>query len=300
MGDFYELFFDDARKAQPAARHHADARAGSSAGEPVVMAGVPFHSVESYLAKLIKLGEAVGDLRAGGRRGHRQGPGRAQGGARRHAGHADRHRTAGRQERCAAAGASHRGSQTLGPGLAGADAAANWAWPNAATPNCRPGWRGCAGRGAASIGSACRRRCSRRAPRVTHRPAWQFDSALGLRKLCEQLQVASLAGFDAQELHAAHAAAAALLSYRRAHPGPGAGARAQAGGAAQQRPARAAAHHHAQPGTDPDLARRGRTHAVFAAGHLPHRHGQPRAAPLAAHPLRDRRVATERHEALAG
>ena len=48
---------------------------------------------------------------------------------------------------------------------------------------------------------------------VTHRPAWQFDSALGARKLCEQLRVASLAGFNAQDLRAAQAAAAALLSF---------------------------------------------------------------------------------------
>src|SRR6185369_9051990 len=42
---------------------------------------------------------------------------------------------------------------------------------------------------------------------------WQFDPALGRRKLCEQLQVVTLAGFNAQELACAHAAAAALLSY---------------------------------------------------------------------------------------
>jgi DNA mismatch repair protein MutS len=47
----------------------------------------------------------------------------------------------------------------------------------------------------------------------TARPPWQFDSALGERKLREQLQVATLAGFGAQELVTAHAAAAALLSY---------------------------------------------------------------------------------------
>ena len=47
----------------------------------------------------------------------------------------------------------------------------------------------------------------------TPRPAWQFDAALGERKLREQLQVATLAGFNAQGLGAAHAAAAALLSY---------------------------------------------------------------------------------------
>src|SRR5580765_1650912 len=48
---------------------------------------------------------------------------------------------------------------------------------------------------------------------ITHRPAWQFDTALGLRKLCAQLRVASLAGFNAQDLRAAQAAGAALLSF---------------------------------------------------------------------------------------
>ena len=58
MGDFYELFFDDARKANRLLDITLTRR-GQSAGEPVVMAGVPVHSVETYLAKLIKMGEAV-------------------------------------------------------------------------------------------------------------------------------------------------------------------------------------------------------------------------------------------------
>ena len=58
MGDFYELFFDDARKANRLLDITLTTR-GQSAGEPVVMAGVPVHAVESYLARLIKLGEAV-------------------------------------------------------------------------------------------------------------------------------------------------------------------------------------------------------------------------------------------------
>jgi DNA mismatch repair protein MutS len=48
---------------------------------------------------------------------------------------------------------------------------------------------------------------------ITQRPSWQFDAALGVRKLCAQLQVASLAGFNAQDLPLAHAAAAALLAF---------------------------------------------------------------------------------------
>src|SRR3982750_4732009 len=58
MGDFYELFYDDARRGNKLLDITLTSR-GTSAGEPVVMAGVPVHSVETYLAKLIKLGEAV-------------------------------------------------------------------------------------------------------------------------------------------------------------------------------------------------------------------------------------------------
>ena len=58
MGDFYELFYADAEKAARLLNITLTQR-GQSAGEPVVMAGVPFHSVETYLARLIKLGESV-------------------------------------------------------------------------------------------------------------------------------------------------------------------------------------------------------------------------------------------------
>jgi DNA mismatch repair protein MutS len=58
MGDFYELFYDDAKKAAQLLDITLTKR-GQSAGEPIPMAGVPYHSVESYLAKLIKCGESV-------------------------------------------------------------------------------------------------------------------------------------------------------------------------------------------------------------------------------------------------
>ena len=58
MGDFYELFYADAEKAARLLDITLTAR-GQSAGEPVVMAGVPFHAVDAYLARLIKLGESV-------------------------------------------------------------------------------------------------------------------------------------------------------------------------------------------------------------------------------------------------
>ncbi|MDG6340204.1 DNA mismatch repair protein MutS [Glaesserella parasuis] len=58
MGDFYELFYDDAKKAA-ALLDISLTKRGQSAGEPIPMAGVPYHAVEGYLAKLVALGESV-------------------------------------------------------------------------------------------------------------------------------------------------------------------------------------------------------------------------------------------------
>lgn len=58
MGDFYEMFFADAEKASELLDITLTQR-GQSGGQPVVMAGVPFHSVEGYLARLIKAGESI-------------------------------------------------------------------------------------------------------------------------------------------------------------------------------------------------------------------------------------------------
>lgn len=66
MGDFYELFFDDAKKAADLLDISLTAR-GKSAGEPIPMAGVPYHAVDGYLIKLVKQGlcaaicEQIGD-----------------------------------------------------------------------------------------------------------------------------------------------------------------------------------------------------------------------------------------------
>ncbi|EKD70405.1 MAG: hypothetical protein ACD_46C00541G0003 [uncultured bacterium] len=70
MGDFYELFFADAQKAARLLDITLTAR-GQSAGKPIPMAGVPFHSAESYIAKLIRKGlsvaicEQMGDPKVG-------------------------------------------------------------------------------------------------------------------------------------------------------------------------------------------------------------------------------------------
>src|SRR3979490_2272507 len=58
MGGFYEMFYADAERAAKLLDITLTTR-GQSAGQPIRMAGVPYHSVEPYLAKLVKLGESV-------------------------------------------------------------------------------------------------------------------------------------------------------------------------------------------------------------------------------------------------
>jgi DNA mismatch repair protein MutS len=58
MGDFYELFFDDARRASDLLNITLTAR-GKSNGEPIPMCGIPYHAADNYLSRLIKVGESV-------------------------------------------------------------------------------------------------------------------------------------------------------------------------------------------------------------------------------------------------
>jgi DNA mismatch repair protein MutS len=58
MGDFYELFYDDARRAAKLIDITLTSR-GQSAGEPIPMAGVPHHSLDNYLGRLVRKGESV-------------------------------------------------------------------------------------------------------------------------------------------------------------------------------------------------------------------------------------------------
>ena len=58
MGDFYELFFDDAKRASELLDITLTAR-GKSGGQPIPMAGIPYHAADSYLAKLVRYGESI-------------------------------------------------------------------------------------------------------------------------------------------------------------------------------------------------------------------------------------------------
>ncbi|HUN71029.1 MAG TPA: DNA mismatch repair protein MutS, partial [Steroidobacteraceae bacterium] len=73
MGDFYELFYDDARRAAALLDITLTAR-GASAGRPIPMAGVPFHAVDAYLARLVRKGESVAICEQKGEPGSTRGP----------------------------------------------------------------------------------------------------------------------------------------------------------------------------------------------------------------------------------
>ncbi|MGH6648779.1 DNA mismatch repair protein MutS [Aquabacterium sp.] len=221
MGDFYELFFDDARKANRLIDITLTTR-GQSGGEPVVMAGVPVSALDAYLAKLIKLGESVAIAEQVGEVGVSKGPVERK---------VVRVVTPGtltdtellneRADALLVAVVLEKRGRANGPVRCGL------AWLGLSSGNlglseCAerelPGWlarlqpaellydRDRTPAGLQTLLSQTR-------TTLTSRPTWQFDSALGQRKLCEQLKVASLQAFNAQDLTLAHAAAAGLLSY---------------------------------------------------------------------------------------
>ena len=218
MGDFYEVFFDDARKANRLLDITLTTR-GQSNGEPVVMAGVPVHSVEAYLAKLIKLGEAVAIAEQVGEVGATKGP------------------VERKVVRVVTPGtvtdtellAEREDTRLLALAVKGPAASPTYGLAWLALASGQLGLTECSGRelaawlarlAPAEVLVSAETQAEQRpaalrafpAP-LTNRPGWQFDSALGERKLREQLRVAHLAGFNAQDLQVAHAAAAALLSY---------------------------------------------------------------------------------------
>jgi DNA mismatch repair protein MutS len=218
MGDFYELFYEDAHKAHRLLDITLTTR-GQSAGAPVVMAGVPVHSVENYLARLLKLGESVavaeqvGDVTTAKGPVERKvvrvvTPGTVT----------DAELLAERADTVLLAlhrNAPNRRDAAPRYGLAWLSLAGGSLGLSECTEAELPAWL-------ARLDAAELLHDAQAEPpaavasmnaSLTARPAWQWDAALGQRKLCEQFRVASLAGFGAQDMALAHAAAAALLSY---------------------------------------------------------------------------------------
>ena len=214
MGDFYELFFDDARKANRLLDITLTSR-GQSGGEPIAMAGVPVHSVDGYLAKLIKLGEAVAICEQIGDVATAKGPverkvvrvvtpGTVT----------DTELLADKRDALLLAVATHTQRGKVTHGLAWLGLTQGQIGLTECSDRELAGWLARLNAAEALVDREQVPAALTQAKiAITHRPTWQFDSALGQRKLCEQLRVASLAGFNAQDIPTAHAAAAALLSY---------------------------------------------------------------------------------------
>lgn len=219
MGDFYELFYEDAEKAARLLDITLTQR-GQSAGRPVVMAGVPFHSMETYLARLIKLGESVAICEQVGDVATAKGPVERK---------VVRVVTPGTLTDSALLSekseslllALHQGPRNS-VGLAwlsvtqgevqlaecDADELAEWLLRIA------PGELIYS----AGVSPAFEQRLQALkqgglAAPLSIRPEWQFDAALGRERLQTLLQASSLQAWSAQDCAQAHAAAAALLAY---------------------------------------------------------------------------------------
>ncbi len=210
MGDFYEVFFDDARKANRLLDITLTSR-GASAGEPVVMAGVPVHALEGYLAKLIRLGEAVAICEQVGDVATAKGPVERKVVRVVTPGTVTDTELLADKSDALLLSVARRGKAL---GLAWLALSSGELGLTECTETELPAWL--ARLSAAEVlvdREQVPAALQQARVAITHRPAWQFDTALGQRKLCEQLRVSSLAGFNAQDLSAAQAAAAALLSY---------------------------------------------------------------------------------------
>ncbi|MFW5816776.1 MAG: DNA mismatch repair protein MutS [Wenzhouxiangella sp.] len=210
MGDFYELFYDDARRAAKLLDITLTTR-GQSAGQPIPMAGVPYHAVDGYLARLIRKGESIAICEQIGDPNEAKGPVERK---------VVRIVTPGtvteeallddRQDRLLAAIAPAK----KGFGLAWLDVAGGrlrFAEPTDAQ----------------ELGAELERLrpaeilfpedfalpVSGLVAALRPTPPWHFDARNGERELCRQLQVQDLSGFGVEQRGPGLAAAGALLNY---------------------------------------------------------------------------------------
>jgi DNA mismatch repair protein MutS len=229
MGDFYELFFEDAEKAARVLGITLTAR-GSSNGNPIKMAGVPFHSLDGYLAKLVKLGESCAICEQIGDPAASKGPVERK---------VVRVVTPGtltdsdllpeKAERALLAVCTLSQRKVVSVGLA---------WLSLASGSLRlMEFSG----DQKSVATRLAHELERIAPaeilradaeadlfdetaRVAHTqrvPEWHFDVVKGHKALLDQLGVATLSGFGADGLGAAFGAAGALLRYAESTQGRG-------------------------------------------------------------------------------
>ena len=205
MGDFYELFYDDAERASRLLDITLTAR-GQSAGAPVKMAGVPVHAVEQYLAKLVRLGESVAICEQIGDPALAKGPVERQ---------VTRIVTPGTLTDSSLLDdkadnillSLSRDRSTVGLAwlslASGALRVAEIAPQNLQNELRRIGPAEVLADESAHLDGYF----------VTRLPAWQFDAESGRRRLLKQLGAATLAGFGCEDMTLAIGACGALLDY---------------------------------------------------------------------------------------
>jgi len=207
MGDFYELFYDDAERAARLIDLTLTTR-GQSAGVAVKMAGVPAHSVEQYLAKLVRLGESVAICEQVGDVATAKGPVERQ---------VTRIVTPGT---LTDSELLEDKADNLLLALAVDKSTVGLAWLSLASGTLRV---------AEVAPQALANELRRIGPAeilaaegadlpgyfVTRLAAWQFDADSGKRRLLEQLGAASLAGYGVEDMSLAIGACGALLDYAK-------------------------------------------------------------------------------------
>jgi DNA mismatch repair protein MutS len=207
MGDFYELFYDDAERAARLLDLTLTAR-GQSAGAPVSMAGVPAHSVEQYLAKLVRLGESVAICEQVGDVATAKGPVERK---------VTRIVTPGT---LTDAELLDEKADNVLLALAADKAGIGLAWLSLASGALRV-----AEVAPQALASELRRiepaeilaadGVELPGHLVTRLAAWQFDAEAGRKRLLEQLGAASLAGYGVEDMSLAIGACGALLDYAK-------------------------------------------------------------------------------------
>jgi DNA mismatch repair protein MutS len=208
MGDFYEMFYGDAERAAKLLDITLTKR-GQSAGQPIPMAGVPFHSVEQYLARLVKAGESVAICEQIGDPATSKGPVERK---------VTRVVTPGTITDAALL-SSRRDSLIAAVHRAGNEAGI--AWLSLASGDLRitqaPADRMVAElerlQPAELLSSEPMQWRSEAAPAMKRLEPWQFDPQAARRDLAKQFGTVDLSGFGCDGMDAAIAAAGALLSY---------------------------------------------------------------------------------------
>ncbi|HZZ92720.1 MAG TPA: DNA mismatch repair protein MutS [Usitatibacter sp.] len=209
MGDFYELFYGDAERAAKLLDITLTTR-GQSAGQPVRMAGVPFHAVEGYLAKLVKHGESVAICEQVGEVGATKGPVERR---------VTRIVTPGTVTDAALLAASR---ESLLAAACVAAGRAGVAWISLASGELRV-MEVAAGRLQAEIerlqpaellvaNDALAVHCAGAVKRLD---PWQFDPGTARRDLARQFGTVDLSGYGCEDCELALGAAGALLAYCR-------------------------------------------------------------------------------------